>query len=241
MVRRGGVAWHREPLATEQVLAAHPQAFGAGELLLISDANLSLPGLTGRDDPPALCAPHLTPEIIRQLAGDYLAGIAALDDQALRVVDKMPGNYLMLGLIATLLPNARIIHTQRDGRDVAVSCWMTRFQELHWSCDETDLGRRVGGYRRLMDHWRKVLPVEWLEVRYEDTVADLESQARRLVDWVGLPWAPACIEFHKKRTAVQTASSRQVRQPVHSRSVARWKNYEPALAEMFGLCMGRVD
>ena len=144
----------------------------------------------------------------------------------------MPENYLYLGLLASLFPRAKLIHCRRDLRDVAVSCWMTRFQEVRWANDQQHIASRFQQYQRLMEHWRKVLPVPLLEVDYEETVADLEGVARRLVAWCGLAWEPACLEFHQTKRPVRTASAVQVRQPVFATSVGRWKHYERALASL---------
>jgi hypothetical protein len=145
----------------------------------------------------------------------------------------MPDNYLYLGLLATLFPRATFIHCRRDLRDVAVSCWMTAFRHINWANDPEQIAARFLDYRRLMTHWRSVVPVPVLEVEYEDTVADLEGVARRLVSACGLELEPACLAFHKTRRPVRTASVTQVRQPIYTRSVARWKHYEPALGGLF--------
>ena len=165
--------------------------------------------------------------------GDAAGRVRVEAPQALRVADKMPDNYLYLGLIATLFPRAKLIHCRRDLRDVAVSCWMTNFRQIRWAFDPDHIASRFGEYRRVMDHWRQVLPVPLLEVDYEETVTDLEGVARRLVAWCGLEWEPACLAFHENRRPVRTASVTQVRQPIYKKSVARWRNYENALASLF--------
>jgi hypothetical protein len=145
----------------------------------------------------------------------------------------MPDNYQYLGLLAALFPNAVFIHCRRDLRDVAVSCWMTDFRSIRWSSHPEHIGTRFRQYLRLMDHWRAVLPAPIHEIDYEETVADLEAVARRLVAACRLEWNPACLEFHTTRRPVRTASITQVRQPIYRRSVARWKNYERELADLF--------
>jgi tetratricopeptide (TPR) repeat protein len=213
----------------EQILASHPRMFGAGELNLIRDCYRAIPGLVGKNAPGVECIGDLTPQVVQELAQRYLTGLRRLDAGAMRILDKMPDNYLMLGLIATLLPRARIIHTRRDLRDVALSCWMTYFRHIRWSFDMDHIGVRIREYVRLMEHWRKVLPLPMLEVTYEETVADLEGVARKLVAWCGLEWHPACLNFHKTQRPVRTASMIQVREPVYSRSVGRWKQYREVL------------
>jgi hypothetical protein len=135
--------------------------------------------------------------------------------------------------LASLFPRAKLIHCRRDLRDVAVSCWMTRFERIRWASDQQQMASRFHEYQRLMEHWRKFLPVPLLEVDYEETVADLEGVARKLVAWCGLAWEPACLEFQRAKRPVRTASAVEVRQPVFRTSVGRWKHYEHALASLF--------
>jgi Sulfotransferase family len=159
--------------------------------------------------------------------------LALVKGRAERIVDKMPDNYMYLGFLAALFPQAIFIHCRRDLRDVAVSCWMTDFRSIRWANDPAHLAARFRQYRRVMDHWRAVVPVPVHEVSYEDAVADLEGTARRLIAACGLDWDPACLEFHQTRRPVRTASVAQVRQPIYKQSVARWKNYENPLASLF--------
>ncbi len=174
------------------------------------------------------------PMRLHRLAEQHLERLAAIDGgQSPRIVDKMPDNYMYLGLLSLVFPNATFIHCRRDLRDVAVSCWITDFRSIRWANDPEHIASRFNQYHRLMEHWHTVLPVPLHEVDYEDTVTDLESVARRLVAACGLEWEPACLEFYKNERPVRTASVAQVRQPVYQRSVARWKNYEPALSTLF--------
>ncbi len=219
----------------EQVLAAHPEVHGAGELNLalfaFADlpAALGMPGASAREWLPRLDAPA-----IRATAGGHLERLRLRDGgRAARVVDKLPGNYLYLGFLAALFPEATFIHCRRDLRDTALSCWMTVFQSLPWTNTPTDIASVFRAYLRLMDHWRATLPATIHEVDYEDTVTDLEAVARRLVSAMALEWDPACLEFHRAGRAVRTASAIQVREPVHRRSVGRWKLYETELADLF--------
>jgi hypothetical protein len=152
---------------------------------------------------------------------------------AQRVVDKMPENYLLLGFLAVLFPNATFIHVRRDLRDVAVSCWVTNFHVLRWTNDPEHIAARFRDYRRLMAHWQAVLPVGLHEVVYERLVDDFEAEARRLVSACGLEWEPACMTFAETRRPVRTASGSQVRQPLYRKALARWKHYEGPLASLF--------
>ncbi len=207
---------------TEQILASHSQVYGAGELRCMRQAFESVPQIARLDRSAA-----------QQLAESYLFQIAKLNAVAPRIVDKMPDNYLYLGLITILFPQARIIHCRRDLRDTAVSCWSTQFRQIRWANDSAHIASRFKAYLRLMEHWRKVLPASMLEIDYEETVGDLETSARRLVAYAGLEWEPACLNFHSTRRPVKTASVAQVRQPVYQHSVDRWKCYESALRSLF--------
>ena len=216
----------------EQILASHPLVFGAGERLdlwrLISaagvDAGMSypdfMPGLSGRK--------------LRQLGKDYVAALRKLAPEAVRIVDKMPGNFQYAGLIHMALPKARIIHCRRDPIDTCLSCFSHMFTESQaFTYDLGELGRYYRGYEALMAHWRAVLPKgAMLELNYESVVADLEGQARRLLDFCGLPWDPACLEFHRTERSVRTASAAQVRQPIYKSSVGKRERYGDGIAPL---------
>jgi hypothetical protein len=213
----------------EQILASHSQVFGAGEIKLVDSTVAALASgadfLDGFRD--------IDRDTAQQLASRHLKSLRDLDRSALRIVDKMPENYFYLGLLAALFPRARLIHCRRDLRDVAVSCWMTHFQEICWASDQYHIASRFHDYLRLMAHWRRDLPLPLLEVDYEETVADLEGVARKIVAWCGLEWEPACLDFHRAKRPVSTASLVQVRQPIFRSSVGRWKRYEQILAPLF--------
>jgi Sulfotransferase family len=116
-----------------------------------------------------------------------------------------------------------------------VSCWITNFKQIRWACDQEDIASRIKDHLRIMEHWRAVLPVPVLEIDYEQTVEDLEGVARKMVEFCGLEWDPACLAFHESKRTVRTASLSQVRQPVYKKSVQRWKNYEEPLKPLFAL------
>jgi tetratricopeptide (TPR) repeat protein len=214
----------------EQILAGHSQVFGAGESNLVRE---TMAALGGQDAESVEGLGRLDRATAARLAARHLESLRGWHRTALRIVDKTPDNYFFLGLLATLFPRAKLIHCRRDLRDVAVSCWMTHFKELRWANDQQHIVSRFHEYQRMMEHWRKVLPAPLLEVDYEETVADLEGVARKLVAWCGLPWEPACLEFHRTRRPVRTASAVQVRQPVFKTSKGRWKNYRQVLAPLF--------
>jgi tetratricopeptide (TPR) repeat protein len=213
-----------------QILASHSQVHSAGEIKLVHETVIELCGQRP-DSFDGLF--RLNRETVLRAAERHVERLQGLDRDVLRIVDKMPENYMYLGLLAMLFPRAKFIHCRRDLRDVAVSCWFTHFQEVRWASDPRHIASRFRVYRRMMDHWRQVLPAPVLDVDYEETVADLETAARRIVAWCGLDWEAGCLEFHRTKRPVRTASSVQVRRPIFKTSVGRWKNYEEALAPLF--------
>ncbi len=220
---------------TEQVLASHPAVHGAGELSDVHQIWSDLPELVGQpSSSPFTALSRLDRDRAMTAARRYIDRIEALAPAgAARVVDKEPDNFNHLGLIALLWPGARIILCSRDLRDIAVSCWQMGFLVTSWSNDWNHIARRLVDYQRILRHWRSTNPIDWLEVRYEELVTDFEGQARRMIDFLGLDWDPACLEFHSNKRIVRTPSLVQVRQPVHSHSVGRWRNYEAFIQPMF--------
>jgi tetratricopeptide (TPR) repeat protein len=215
---------------TEQILASHSQVFGAGEQRFGRE---DFEALAPQADQALELLARLDRTAARRIGEQHLERLRELNADRRHVADKMPDNYMYLGLLAAQFPRAKFIHCRRDLRDTAVSCWMTNFSQIRWANDPGHIATRFEEYRRLMDHWRQVLPVPVLEVDYEETVADLEGVARRLVRWCGLEWEPACLAFHEGKRPVRTASVSQVRQPIYQRSVARWKHYQQALGPLF--------
>ena len=210
---------------TEQILSSHPEIAAAGELRFWGF--LDLP----RDDYWSLTA---TPEAVRRVADDYLATLRAFGPGAKRITDKMPDNFLLLGLIHRVFPNATLIHCRRHPIDTALSILATDFTSpLEYASERGDLVFFYRQYERLMAHWRKVLPTDRLiEVDYEALVADPEPQTRRLLSACGLDWNDACLAPHLNTRKVETASVWQVRQPIYRTSVERWRRYEPWLGEL---------
>jgi hypothetical protein len=222
----------------EQILASHPRVYGAGELSIAKEMFDRVPTLMKMKAAPAACVPQMTREVTQELGKEHLARLRTLNATAPRIVDKMPDNYLWLGYLAAVFPKAKFIYSKRDVHDVAVSCWVTNFKQIRWACDQEDIAGRVTNHLRIMDHWRKVLPVPILEVEYEQVVEDLETTARKMIQFCGLEWDPACLTFHESKRTVRTASLSQVRQPVYKKSVQRWKNYEEPLKQLFGIVDG---
>jgi tetratricopeptide (TPR) repeat protein len=218
----------------EQILAAHPRVFAAGELNNLSNAVAALRAPDGR----AIAYPELAQSIDRmqlfELGAAYLAGLPAPLPLPDRITDKMPGNFTMIGLIRMALPNAHIIHVRRDPLDTCFSIYSKLFVAGQaYSYDLGELGRYYRDYQRLMAHWNAVLPPgAMLEVRYEDLVGDFESQARRLVEHCGLEWDQRCLAFHEAVRPIRTASFTQVRQPIYTSSIGRSRPYREMLGPL---------
>jgi hypothetical protein len=217
----------------ERILAAHPMVHGAGEL---QQFGLAVRRLDGRG------GPRLSAEVMARASGldparlgrAYLDGCARRRGTRARFVDKLPGNYLHLALILAALPNARIVHLVRDPMDACFASFKQLFADAYpHSYDQGEQARHFVRYHRLMAHWREAFPERFLDVRYEELVAEPERGTRRLLDFLGLPWEPACLEFHRLDAPVATASAMQVRQPAHTRSVGRWRRFAAQLAPMY--------
>ncbi|MFC1840026.1 sulfotransferase [Thermodesulfobacteriota bacterium] len=211
----------------EQTLASHSKIFGAGELNNIGQIAALLPEKQGKLAGYPECATLIDAISSCQLGEEYLSYLRLVGGKAERVTDKMPGNFINLGLIATILPNAKIIHCHREPLDTSLSCYFQHFaMVMPFSRDLSFLGNYYRDYYRIMQHWHKVLPMPVLDVRYEDMVADHEGMTRKILDFIEMEWDDACLKFHKTDRSVKTASNWQVRQPVYTSSVARWRNYE---------------
>ena len=169
----------------------------------------------------------LRPEEAAALGRRYLEAVVRMAPAKARIVDKMPANFYYLGLIHILLPNARIIHARRDAMDTCFSCYTKLFAgEQRFSYDLVELGRFYKTYEKLTAGLSALLPADrYLEVRYEDVVADLEKEARRMVAFLGLDWDAACLSFDKTSRRVKTASYAQVRRPIYRTSIGRWRSY----------------
>lgn len=217
---------------TEQILASHPAVFGAGEIDALPDLATGLPDRLGDSTvrwPD--CVEALTQSHVDALAGDYLRRLTnAAPRVAVCAIDKTPLNFLNLGLVALAFPRARIIHCERDIRDNGVSIFAENFTpEQRWATDLGDIAHYWRGCRRLMAHWRSLPQLRITTASYSTMVADLEAEARRLIDFLGLPWHDACLDFHANPRAVQTPSRWQVRQPLYTSSDGRWRRFEACI------------
>ena len=221
----------------EQILASHPAIFGAGELTLLSRL-LQAPANSAwtEKDPYPTCFDHLSLLKANELADDYLKTVERLNASARYAIDKMPQNFFHLGAIQVLFPQAHIIHCVRDPRDTCLSCYMTPFTSGHeYTHNMAHLTHYYRDYERLMAHWKSTLEISILAVAYEDIVEDVEAQARRMLQFLNLPWDDRCARFHETRRPTVTASRDQVRQPIYRSSIGRWKHYQKHIPDFLAL------
>ncbi|HVP85335.1 MAG TPA: sulfotransferase [Rhizomicrobium sp.] len=216
---------------TEQILSAHPDVFAGGEI----ETRQTLRGFSEEISPTRETYPlselKLTPYGAEIVGRRYMDDLRRRTERpAERMTNKLPHNFEMLGILALVLPNVKIIHCRRNPMDTCLSCWTKNFNDAHgYNRSLEDLGRYYRGYFDLMDHWRKVLPIPILDVDYETYTTDFESTARKIVDFAGLEWNERCLNFYEVERPVRTASQWQVRQPIYQTSVERWRNYMPHL------------
>jgi tetratricopeptide (TPR) repeat protein len=211
----------------EQILSSHPQIHGGGELKALSIAASKPPRAGGQSFSFPASFSSLNAERLRYLSETYFRGLPAIPSGKIHITDKMPANFVFIGLIHLMLPNAKIIHTVRDPVDTCVSCFSKLFVSgMPFSYSLSELGRYYRLYSQLMYHWKALLPPGTIfDVSYEELTMDLEGQARRLIDYCGLRWDAQCLQFDKNHRPVSTASNVQVRQPIFRSSVNRWHRY----------------
>jgi len=218
----------------ESIIDAHSQAAGTGELPHLRAIRDQL--LHAGADNPAATMSATDPEMFARAASQYLQILRAKGAGAVRIVDKMPHNFQFLYLVPLMFSGARIIHCQRDARDTCLSCFVTDFAQGHgYRNDLVTLGRYYNLYRELMEHWHAVLPSPILRVQYEELVADPEAGARRLLDFLDLPWEPGCLEFPQAQRMVRTASTSQVRRGIYRSSAGRWLRFAEQLQPLIDI------
>lgn len=215
----------------EQILAAHPRVHGGGELAAIGEIAQRL-GAGSAQYPATLR--DAAADVLSSYAADYLAKIAALDPAAPRVTDKMPLNFLHVGLIALLFPRGRVIHVHREPLDTGLSCYFQNFIDpaLAFTFDLGHIGRYLADYERLMHHWDTLAPLRMLHVSYESLVAEPRATSEKMVAFLDLAWTDACLAFHASGRFVNTASYSQVRRPVYTAAIARHRHYDRYLQPM---------
>lgn len=215
---------------TEQILASHSRVAAGGELSMLLKVSYQISELSHSHEPYPRGLRTMGRVGLRRLARRYLEHLDKISGNAERVTDKLPFNFMHLGVIALLFPNAKIIHCRRDPMDNCLSCYFTSFAEQIGFANRLDtLGRYYLDYDRLMRHWRDVLPVQIFELQYEKLIEDTEEQTRSLLNYCELDWEDACLSFYETQRGVRTPSRWQVRQPIYTGSVQRWRNYEQHL------------
>ncbi len=217
----------------ERIITSHTDVHSAGELQQFTLAMRRL----GNNNSPQRFSAELFASVKdldgRQLAIKYMKTIGRMSGNAAKFVDKLPSNYLNIPLILKALPNAKIVHLVRNPMDACFSSYKQLFASayLH-SYDQQEMARHHMRYRKLMQVWRERFPGRFFDISYEETTRDIEPNARALIDYLELPWQDECLNFHKQKTAVTTASTVQVREPAHTRSIGRWRKYEKQLQPM---------
>jgi tetratricopeptide (TPR) repeat protein len=212
----------------EQIISSHPDAAGAGELMKITSIANSISPIIMFKQYKADWDKTINEASINKLSTEYLDVLLENRDNALRVTDKLPENYLHLGLIKVLFPNAKIIHISRSPLDTCISCYFQRFADnnLSWSYDPIWIANRFHAYRNIMEFWKNALPADSIyDIRYEDLVDNPEPNIRSIIDYCDLTWDESCLNFHQSDNVVKTASVAQVRNPIYTSSKQRWARY----------------
>lgn len=213
----------------EQILSSHPEVYGAGELPDINAISYSLNPTKTHDKSPASLK-QVTQDQLSAAAASYLETLNCHSTKATRVVDKMPANFIHVGLISRLFPNAHIVHMKRDPRDTCLSMYFQRFgPQMTMTTDLVELADYYLAYQSAMSYWHDVLDIKIHDVVYEDLVADQERVTRELLEYCELGWDDRCLNFHQTKRDVNTPSYDQVRKPLYKKSAARWKNYREQL------------
>ncbi len=217
----------------ERIISSHSQVHSSGEL---QQFGMAVRRLSEHTDPRRFSKQLFESALeldCAKVGAVYMESTQRVQGDTPRFVDKLPQNYFYIPMILKALPNARIVHLTRDPMDACFASYKQLFADayLH-SYDLEEMARHHCRYRRLMATWRERFPGRFLDISYEETVSDLELNARRLIDFLGLPWEDACLRFHEQKHAVSTASAVQVREPAHTRSIGRWRKYEDRLLPM---------
>lgn len=224
----------------DQIIASHPDAVSLGEVPHVSRAmpvfpNPDLPAsFIGKG--PSISSEmlaKLTPEMLQDFAKKYLAQSMLETTGRKYIVDKMLQNFIWTGIMLLAFPEGKVLHTRRDPVDTGLSIWTLMFTDgTYWSYDQKDIARYHLACDKLMAHWKKVFPGRILDVVYEDMIADQEGQSRRMLAFCNIPWDDICLRFYETKRTVKTSSVEQVRRPIYTSSVKKWKKYEGYLGEM---------
>lgn len=220
----------------EQILASHSLVAAGGELHVLNSALLQSPHFSVPFRPDTIKLPnysklaHISAADLKGFAEAYLKGTASLRKGRRYLTDKMPHNFIHVGMIKLLFPHCKVIHCRRDPMDNGLSLYMQNFKVLHsYMYTLSEIGEYYAGYHHLMNHWQKILPGFIHDVRYEELVQKPEREIQALLDYCGLEWEQTCLEFYKLKRTIKTASEGQADQPLYTSSIGRWKNYEKQL------------
>jgi tetratricopeptide (TPR) repeat protein len=215
---------------TEQILASHSHVAAGGELTALPRASHRIQEFSGDHRPYPHGLKSVSTASLDVLANGYLEQLRKIDASDRKVTDKLPYNFMHLGIVARMFPNAKIVHCRRDPLDNCMSCYFTNFaEEVLFANDLETLGRYYYDYDRLMHHWSAALPLKMFALRYEDLVCNTEATIRKLLEYCELEWEPACLKYYETRRGILTPSRWQVRQPIYGHSMARWRHYEKYL------------
>jgi len=218
----------------EQIIHAHPKAFGAGEIPDFQDMIFQLPNTLSSMWPYPGCLGDFRQQHADALSKKYLDALRQYDRRATRIVNKHLDNARCLGMVELLAPDARVIHIRRDPLDTCFSCFMAQIatNKFHWATDLRNIALAYKQFERIMAHWHEVLTIPMLVVQYEDLVEDTETWSRKIIEFCGLPWDDKCLRFWEADRAVLTLSYDQVRQPIYKSSMKRYEKYEQFLGPL---------
>lgn len=219
---------------TEQIIHAHPRAFGAGEISNISEIISGLQDRLGSLQPFPACLGDFTQAHADELGNAYIQDLREMGGNAIRVSNKHLDNVRNLGMVQLICPGARVVHVKRDPMDNCFSCFMAQLSSIAmpWGTDLRNLGIAYRQYERIMAHWHEVLDIPILDVQYEDLVEDTEGGIRRIIDFCGLEWDDQCLKYYEADRDVLTLSYDQVRQPIYKSAVKRWEKYDAFLGPL---------
>ena len=223
----------------EQIISTHSSVFGAGELTHVNNLVDSIQSEIGLVNSYPVCLDEVDMKSMNKLADRLHSDIRKENAESLKISDKLPHNFLHIGLIHKLFPNAKIINCVRDARDTCLSCYFQYFAGYHpYANNLRALGVHYLDYERLMNHWTNELKIPILTVNYQDVVLDTENEVKRIIKFLDLPWEDECLEFHKHKRTVATASYNQVNKKIYSGSMGRWKNYKENITELLDVLEG---
>ena len=217
----------------EQILASHPDVYGAGELENMYNLVQKIGNELQPKNEYPLCLDSMSSEYVSKLADEHINALQQMAPEAKYIVDKMPHNFMSLGVINLLFPKATVIQCKRSSVDTCLSIYFQHFNKHHsYSNSLKKLGQYYNLYADMMEHWKKTLDINIIELEYEKVIANPEEEMRNLLAQCDIAWDPACLKFHENKRTVMTPSYDQVRQPIYTSSVHKWKKYEHHLGDL---------